>query len=239
MKKTIKQRESTALRSVPLFSTLSADLIGLLANVVSTRQYPKNTLILSSGDKTDSLYIIISGNVKVGITDDDGKEVILSFLGPGDFFGEMALIDDYPRSADIVTREPCELMIIEQGDFKKCLAMSSALSMQIMLALVSRLRDADRKIESLALVNVYGRVAQVLLESAEQVDGVLAINRKLSRQDIAKLVGASREMVTRVMRDLVDGGYIRTEPKRIVLSHKLESYAKEIGHAHTHAGKIK
>ena len=239
MKKPIKERESTALRSVPLFSTLSADLIGLLANVVTTRQYPKNTFILSSGDKTDSLYIILSGNVKVGIADDDGKEVILSFLGPGDFFGEMALIDDYPRSADIVTREPCELMIVEKGDFKKCLAMSPALSMQIMLALVSRVRDADRKIERLALVNVYGRVAQVLLESAEQVDGVLAINRKLSRQDIAKLVGASREMVTRVMRDLVDGGYIRTEPKRIVLHHKLEVYAREIGHAHTHAGKAK
>ena len=234
-----KDRVSSALCGVPIFSSLPKEHLHLLMDAVSTRQYPKNTFVLSSGDETDSLYIIISGNVKVSITDDDGKEVILSFLGPGEFFGEMALIDDYPRSANIVTREPCELMIIKQADFKECLAKSSALSMQIMLALVSRLRDADRKIESLALVNVYGRVAQVLLESAEQVDGVLAINRKLSNQDIAKLVGASREMVTRVMRDLVDGSYIHTESKRIVLSHKLETYAKEIGHAHTHAGKPK
>jgi CRP/FNR family cyclic AMP-dependent transcriptional regulator len=106
--------------------------------------------------------------------------------------------------------------------------------MQIMLGLVQKLREADRKIESLALVNVYGRVAQALLEFSEKQGDTLVIDDKLTHQDIARMVGASREMVTRVMRDLVDGEYISIERRSIVLHHKLEVYAQEIGRAHAH-----
>ena len=170
--------------------------------------------------------------------DIDGKEVILSLLEQGDIFGEMALIDDHPRSADIVTRSPCELMMIRKDDFRKCLAQSPALSMQIMLGLVQKLREADRKIESLALVNVYGRVAQALLEFSEKREDTLVIDDKLTHQDIARMVGASREMVTRVMRDLVDGEYISIEKRSIILHHKLEVYAQEIGRAHAHSTNV-
>ena len=238
MEKLTKEHISAALHDVPLFSSLSSDLIRLLADVVNTRDYPKNTFILSAGDKADSLYIILTGSVKVSIVDIDGKEVILSLLEQGDIFGEMALIDDHPRSADIVTRGPCELMMIRKDDFRKCLAESPALSMQIMLGLVQKLREADRKIESLALVNVYGRVAQALLEFSEKKGDTLVIDDKLTHQDIARMVGASREMVTRVMRDLVDGEYISIERRSIVLHHKLEVYAQEIGRAHAHSTNI-
>lgn len=224
-----KSREAEALRRVPLFASLPEEQLQLLANVVVRKPFPKHAIVLAEGEKTDSLYVILSGSVKVGMTDDEGKEVILSFLGPGEFFGEMALIDQHPRSANIVTREPCEVMIVAKDDFRKCLAKNSDLAMQIMVGLVKRLRDADKKIESLALVNVYGRVAQVLLELAENKDGVLVIGRRLTRQDIARMVGASREMVSRVMRDLVAGDYIRIEPRKIVLYPKLVAYAGEIG----------
>jgi CRP/FNR family cyclic AMP-dependent transcriptional regulator len=110
--------------------------------------------------------------------------------------------------------------------------------MQIMLGLVQKLREADRKIESLALVNVYGRVAQALLEFSEKQGDTLVIDDKLTHQDIAKMVGASREMVTRVMRDLVDGEYISIEKRSIVLHQKLEVYAQEIGRAHAHSSKV-
>jgi CRP/FNR family transcriptional regulator, cyclic AMP receptor protein len=229
-----REREATALRNVPLFSTLSPELVDLLANVAVTKHYPKNTFVLSAGDKADFLYVILSGSVKISVVDIDGKEVILTFLEAGDIFGEMALIDDHPRSADIVTRESCELIIINKAGFRQCLASSSALSMQIMLDLVHKLREADKKIESLALVNVYGRVAQVLLESSEKEGDTLVVKRKLTRQDIGRLVGASREMVTRVMRDLADGHYINIDSKKILLYPKLEMYTKEIGRAYAY-----
>lgn len=226
-----KAREAEALQRVSLFATLPEEQLHLLANVVMRKFFPKHAVVLSEGDRTDSLHVILSGSVKVGMTDDEGKEVIFSFLGPGEFFGEMALIDEHPRSANIVTQEPCEVMIVAKDDFRKCLQKSSDLAMQIMVGLVKRLRDADKKIESLALVNVYGRVAQVLLELAEDRDGVLTIARRLTRQDIARMVGASREMVSRVMRDLTAGDYIRAEPRKIVLYPKLAAYAGEIGRA--------
>jgi len=228
----VKEREFLALRKVLMFSSLSREHLHLLSSVASIREYPKNHTVLASGDMSDSLYIILSGSVKVGIVDQDGKEVILSFLNAGDVFGEMALIDDNPRSADIVTRDACEMLVIEKHNFIRCLEKSSDLAMQIMRNLVKKLRDADRKIESLALVNVYGRVAQALLEMAEKEEGCeRVINKKLSRADLARLVGASREMVTRVMSDLTEGGYISIQGKTIALHAKLATYAHEIGRA--------
>jgi CRP/FNR family cyclic AMP-dependent transcriptional regulator len=143
--------------------------------------------------------------------------VILSLLGPGEFFGEMGLLDDSPRSASVVTQEPCELLSISKTDFKRSLAENFDLSLTVMRGLVKRLREADRKIGSLALMDVYGRVARLLLEMAEDVDGEKVVVKKLSKQDIAKMVGASREMVSRVMKDLQLGGYFEVRGRSIVL----------------------
>src|SRR5512134_2756544 len=209
---------STAmLRSVPLFASFSEEPLRMLTTVVTRRSVTRGTIIMAAGDPTDSLYIVLSGRLKVMMSDADGKEVILTILGPGEFFGEMGLIDDAPRSASVVAIEACELLAINRRDFKKCLAENFEMSMAVMRGLVRRLREADRKIGSLALLDVYGRVARLLLDMAETVDGQKMVTKRLPKQDIAKMIGASREMVSRVMKDLQVGGYIEMRGSNIVL----------------------
>jgi len=209
---------STALlKTVPLFAGLPDEQLRALVPAVTRRSAPRGSLIMAAGDPTDSLYIVISGRLKVMMSDSDGKEVILSILGPGEFFGEMGLIDDHPRSASVVAMEPCELLALTRRDFRKCLAENFDMAMAVMRGLVKRLREADRKIGSLALLDVYGRVARLLLDMAEDVDGQKIVTRRLPKQDIAKMVGASREMVSRVMKDLQLGGYIEMRGSTIVL----------------------
>jgi CRP/FNR family cyclic AMP-dependent transcriptional regulator len=209
---------STAvLKAVPLFASFPEDQLRMLTTMVARRSASRSTTIMAGGDATDSLYIVLSGRLKVMMSDSDGKEVILSILGPGEFFGEMGLIDDEPRSASVVTIEPCELLSISKRDFKKCLLENSEMSMAVMRGLVRRLREADRKIGSLALLDVYGRVARLLLDMAENVNGEKVVTKRLPKQDIAKMIGASREMVSRVMKDLQTGGYIEMRGSNIVL----------------------
>jgi CRP/FNR family transcriptional regulator, cyclic AMP receptor protein len=209
---------STAvLKAVPLFASFPEDQLRMLTMVVTRKSAPRSTTIMAGGDPTDSLYIVLSGRLKVMMSDAEGKEVILSILGPGEFFGEMGLIDDEPRSATVVTIEPCELLSIAKRDFKKALAENFEMSMAVMRGLVKRLREADRKIGSLALLDVYGRVARLLLDMAENVDGERIVTKRLPKQDIAKMIGASREMVSRVMKDLQTGGYIEMRGSTIVI----------------------
>ena len=210
------------LRNVPLFAVLDEAQVTALAGVMVRRSFLKNRTVMQAGDPTDSLYIIISGRTKVQMADDEGKEVILAALGPGEFFGEMGLMDDEPRAASVVTTEPCEFVVITKDDFNALLKDNFDLAMVIMRGLVKRLREADRKIESLALLDVYGRVARVLLEFAEDVNGRKVVKRKLPRQDIAKMIGASREMVSRVMKGLEVEGYIEVAPDgTLVLRERL------------------
>jgi len=209
---------STAvLKAVPLFASVPEDQLRMLTTVVTRKSAPRSTTIMAGGDPTDSLYIVLSGRLKVMMSDAEGKEVILSILTAGEFFGEMGLIDDEPRSATVVTIEPCELLSIAKRDFKKCMAENFEMSMAVMRGLVKRLREADRKIGSLALLDVYGRVARLLLDMAETVDGEKVVTKRLPKQDIAKMIGASREMVSRVMKDLQMGGYIEVRGSTIVL----------------------
>jgi CRP/FNR family cyclic AMP-dependent transcriptional regulator len=213
---------STALlRNVPLLSLLSEDELALLARVVSRKPYARGSLILATGDPTDSLYILISGRIKVFMSDLDGKEVILSILGPNEFFGEMGLIDNNPRSANVVALEPCELICISEPDFKRCLADNFDMAMTVMRGLVKRLREADNQIGSLALMDVFGRVARLLLETAEVIDGEKVVTKKLSKQDIARMIGASREMVSRVMKHLQEAGYIEVRADTIVIRENI------------------
>ena len=209
---------STAvLKAVPLFTSFPEDQLRMLTTMVTRRSAARSTTIMAGGDATDSLYIVLSGRLKVMMSDSDGKEVILSLIGPGEFFGEMGLIDDAPRSASVVTIEPCELLSISKRDFKKCLAENFEMCTAVMRGLVRRLREADRKIGSLALLDVYGRVARLLLDMSEDVNGQKVVTKRLPKQDIAKMIGASREMVSRVMKDLQMGGYIEVRGSNIVL----------------------
>jgi len=209
------------LRNVPLFSVLPENQLALLTSAVSRKSFPRGTTIISTGDVTESLYVIISGRLKVMISDDEGREVILAILGPKEFFGEMGLIDDAPRSASVAALEACELLSLSKRDFRRCLAENFEMAMTLMRGLVKRLREADQKIGSLALMDVYGRVARLLLEMSETVEGQKVVTRKLAKQDIAKMIGASREMVSRVMKDLQSGGYIEVRPGSIFLHEKI------------------
>ncbi len=213
---------STALlRNVPLLSVLSEQELELLSRVVARKAYARGSQILGAGGPTDSLYILISGRIKVFMSDLDGREVILSILGPNEFFGEMGLIDNSPRSANVVTLEPCELICISKADFKRCLADNFEMAMTVMRGLVKRLRDADNLIGSLALLDVFGRVARLLLETAEVINGEKVVTKKLSKQDIARMIGASREMVSRVMKHLQTAGYIETRGDNIVIRENI------------------
>lgn len=200
-----------------MFSALSDEQVSVLQPCLQQRSYPRGSFIVRAGDETDALYIILSGRVKVLIPDEQGREVILATLGPNEYFGEMGLLDDKSRSASVETLEACQMLRFSKSGFIACLKDNFDLAMIIIHNLVQRLRAADRKIESLALMDVYGRVARVLLDQAEEVNGMWIVRSAPPKQEIARMIGASREMVSRVVKDLQMRGYIRAEKRKIFL----------------------
>jgi CRP/FNR family cyclic AMP-dependent transcriptional regulator len=208
---------SNILKAVPLFSSLNEGQLSLLRPCLQQRSYPRGSFILREGEQTDALYVIVSGRVKVLIPDESGREVILAVLGVNEFFGEMGLLDGQPSSASVETLEACRMLRLSKAGFTAALQQNFELAMVIIGNLVKRLRGADRKIESLALVDVYGRVARLLLDHAEEVDGSLIVSKAPPKQEIARMIGASREMVSRVVKDLQVRGYIRAEKRKIFL----------------------
>ena len=209
------------VRNVPLFSLLPDAQLLLLTQALSRKPYPKGSTVVAAGDPADALYIVISGRLKVIMSDNEGREVILANLSQGEFFGEMGLLDQAPRSATVTTMEPCELLTITRTEFTKCLQGNFDLTMNVIRGLVKRLREADKKIGSLALMDVYGRVARLLLENAETVDGQKVVTKRLTKQDMAKTIGASREMVSRVMKELQTSGHIEVRAHQILLRDSL------------------
>ena len=205
----------TILRTVPLFSLLSDHQLATLFPAIQHRTYPKHTHILRAGEKADALYIILAGRAKVVIDDGDGREVTLSVIGPTDFFGEMSLIDDKPRSASVEAVERCEVLYMSKGAFTTCLQDNFELAMLILRAVVGRLREADRKIASLALMDVHGRVARLIMELAHKVNDHWVVDT--GSEEMARMVGASREMVSRVLKEMRESGLIRREKRKIIV----------------------
>lgn len=197
------------IRRVPLFATLTQAQAELVAQAVVKCRYKRGELIVEQGKKSNCLAIVLTGRARVVTTDERGREVILATLHPGDYVGEMSLIDNLPHSATVRAEVQTDVLILGRPEFVRCLPENSSMAYAVMKGLVQRLRHADRKIESLALMDVYGRVARVLLELAQpDADGRPMIRQRVSRQDVAKMIGASREMVSRVMKDLEDRGLI-------------------------------
>ena len=199
------------IRRVPLFSMLNAAQGESVAQAVIKRRFKRGETIVEQGKKSNALFIILTGRARVFTADARGREVILANMNPGDYIGEMSLIDNEPHSASVRAEVQTDVLMLGRTDFARCLPENSSMAYTVMKNLVQRLRSADRKIESLALMDVYGRVARSLIEAAHTDDqGRTTIRDKVSRQDLAKMVGASREMVSRVMKDLEDRGYIET-----------------------------
>jgi CRP-like cAMP-binding protein len=218
--------EREVLRTVPIFSELSDEDITSLAKLASRKRYPKDTVVFFENEEGDFFFTITEGRIKVTILGDDGREVILSVLGPGDFFGEMALLDNEPRSATAIAVEESELLSLHRNDFQTVLNDNKSITSALIRVLSARLRRANHQISTLALLDVYGRVARVIVDMAREEgkrlrDGRIAF-RRATHQEIANRIGTTRETVTRMLKDLERQGLIHVEGKEIVVQPDFE-----------------
>lgn len=209
-----------ALKAVPFFTSLNDRELDVVRGLAAEKSYSKNAVVLTEGEMGDSLYMIQAGKVKVFIGDEDGREIILKILSAGEFFGEMSMIDKQPRSASVTTIESSTFLVLTHAAFEKAVEEAPRIGNLVMRMLAQRVREADRKIGTLALMDVYGRVASTLLELAVYKDGKLMVGERLSQQDLANMVGASREMVNRILKDLSDRGFISIESKAITIINR-------------------
>ena len=190
-----------------------------LAALGRVRTYPKNTVFITEGDSSDSVFVILSGKVKAFVSDSEGHELILNTQGPGDYVGEMAL-DGKPRSASVVTLEPSTFSVVQREPLRDAIRRNPDFALDMIAKVIERAREATDNVKNLALLDVYGRVARLLLNMAVEADGKLRIPEKITQQEIAERVGASRDMVSRIFRDLTVGGYITVENRIITINKK-------------------
>ncbi len=206
---------------IPLFEALAQDHRDTLVKHFIVRNCPKNTIVINEGDDTNSLYAILEGKVKVYLADEAGKEVILNTQGAGEYFGEVSLLDEGPRSASVITTEECQFAVLMKQDFIDCLTENPQMSLKIIQGLTHRLRALSENVRSLALMDVYGRVARLLLELAEEQGDIQIIPEKLTHNDIAARIGASPKMVSRIMQELKKGDYIRKADGKLIIDRPL------------------
>lgn len=207
------------LLTVPLFKSLGAAEVANFATLAREKSYPRGSVILFEDDPGDSLFVVREGRVKVVLVAEDGREVILGILGVGEHFGELSLIDDQPRSAHVVAMEDSALLVLRREDFRRRVEQNPAVAWALLMELSRRLRRADEKIGSLVLLDVPGRIARVILDTAAELGGDF-IDRPLTHQTIAHVIGASRETVSRAMREFVEAGWISTERRRIRITDR-------------------
>ena len=190
-----------------------------LASLGRVRSYPRHTVFITEGDSSDSVFVILSGKVKIFIADTEGHEMILDTHGPGEYVGEMAL-DGNPRSASVMTTESTTFSVVSREPIKEAIRRKPDFALDMISKIIDRARVATNSVKDLALLDVYGRVARLLLNMAVEKNGKLEIPEKLTQQEIAERVGASRDMVSRIFRDLTAGGYISVENRIITINKK-------------------
>jgi CRP/FNR family cyclic AMP-dependent transcriptional regulator len=217
---------TSALRAVPLFAQLRDTDLLLLAGLLRPKDYTKNRVILFAHDASDAFYVVLSGQVKVMMIAEDGREVVLSLVGAGDFFGETALMDDEPYAASVIAVEDSGLLVLHRDDFRRCIKDMPEMAFGLLRALCGRLREADHKIGGLMLLDVTGRVAHLLLDLAARSDGD-RITDLPTHQVIAQMVGSSRETVSRTISAFTAHAWIESSPDgvRILNRHELEGSA--------------
>ena len=219
-------------RKFPLFADLDDRELASIAAVAKTRRYAKDDVVFYADESGDIFCLIREGQVKVTMISPEGKEIILKILGPGDFFGEMALLDDEPRSATVVATEPLEIVTIWRNDFLQILQENFTLTRKLLAELSRRLRSASSRIESLATMDVYGRLARFFLDLARDQgkvleNGFVAVTRP-THQAMANMIGTSRETVSRLIHDLMRQDLLISEGKTIYLKKSaLEQFREE------------
>jgi CRP/FNR family cyclic AMP-dependent transcriptional regulator len=207
---------------IALFEGLAPESLERLMGRSVERRYPKQTVVIHEGDDPTALYVIVEGRVRAYLTDPGGKEFVLATHGEGEYFGELALLDEAPRSASVATLEPCRLLVLSRASFEECLLQNPELGLQLLKGLVRRVRRLTESARTLALKDVFGRITALLQDLAVARDGVLVIEERLTHQEIARRIGASREMVSRILKDLETGGYIAADAAhRLALLRRL------------------
>jgi len=198
---------------------LAPETLRAIAATGVVRNYPKNAVLINEGDQSDSLFIIVSGKVKVYASNEAGKEVVIDFHGPGECVGEM-MLDGAPRSASVITTEPTSAAVVNRAHFREFILSHPDFALHLIEKLIVRMRRATENVKSLALSDVYGRLIRLLTGLARPVGDRLVVGEKLTQQDIAERVGSSRDMISRLMKDLVAGGYVAIEDHTIVILRK-------------------
>lgn len=214
------------LREIPIFSNLPDTELETLDKYSVRKSYQKDNVVFFEQDKGNNLFVINSGRVKVSKISNEGKEIILAVLGQGDFFGEMSLLDGEPRSATIIAIEKSELTAIRRDVFLALIERQPRIAIELMAVLSQRLREANRKISNLALLDVYGRLARVLMDLARSEgrileDGRIAFKRP-THQALANMIGTSRETVTRSLGDLQRRGFLKLSGKEITIRERFQ-----------------
>ncbi|MEC8932080.1 MAG: Crp/Fnr family transcriptional regulator [Candidatus Latescibacterota bacterium] len=216
--------EISLLRQVPLFEGLDDEQLDAIALVTITRRFDKHQVIILAEEEGDALFIISSGQVKVSIVSEDGREVILSLLGTGSVFGELSLLDGKPRSANVVATENTDLYMLRRSDFLQLVYKVPQIAVGLLAELAARLRKTDRKIGGLALLDVTSRISETLLQLADEhgteTDGGVLLKSRPTHQQIANMSGTTRETVSRVLKRLEKQGYISTEGRTITIVHE-------------------
>jgi len=209
------------LRQVPIFRSLDDAQISRLSELTLRRRYPKGRVVILAEDQGDSLFIIESGQVKVSIFHEDGREIILSLLGPGEVVGELSLLDGRPRSANVTAHEDSELIVLRRPDFLRLLAEVPKMAESLLEELAGRLRRTDDQVEGLALLNVANRISRIVLQlatdSGVETERGVRIKDRPTHQEIANMTGTTRESVSRVFRQLEEQGYIALEGRDILV----------------------
>jgi len=210
-----------ALTTIPLFSNMQHENLQMLSSQIQLHKYKKNSIIITEGERSDSLYIVNQGKIKIYISDEEGKEILLRVLGPGEYFGELAVLDQKPRSASAITLCDSNLSVITSKDFKQCLQNNPEVAVNLLQVLASCLRDATESQRQLGLMDVYGRLIITLQSLSRKDNGIHILEPKPTQQDLASKIGASREMVSRILKYLKDGGYIEITKTSIVIKEQL------------------
>lgn len=209
------------IKHVSLFNALEEDELKLITKIANLTNIPKNYTVFLEGERGDALYIVLKGKVKVSLYDDDGKEYILDFIGKDGFFGELSILDDLPRSANIITTEDCEFLVLKRDDFLKLLIENPAITINILKVMAKRLRSADERIKGLAFFSVEGRVLKYLIDKGEQsgikIKNHIIIENGPTQVEIASSCGCSRETVSRMLKSLTKKGILSVRKRHYTL----------------------
>lgn len=209
------------LKKVPIFSGISSKDLEKIVAVTHQRKYRKDSMILIEEEAGQTMFILMSGQVKISRISEDGREVILAVMAEGDFFGELSLLDGQSRSANVTVIKDAEMLLINREDFLNLLNEFPQIAIQLLRELAGRMRKSDSQIKSLSLKNATGKVTGTLHRLAEDIgfpkDNQIIIENLPTQQDLANMAGTSRETISRVLQKLINDKYIVKEGSKLII----------------------